>query len=121
VEASRAVWLVCGGRDYNNAHAFDCRMDRLVYDLGCPDIVIHGGYRGADKLADGWARGRHIHVAEVQALWGATSRPAAGPARNSAMLLLQPTLVVAMPGGRGTADMERKARYAGIRVISWNS
>jgi hypothetical protein len=29
----------------------------------------------------------------------------------------RPTLVVAFPGGRGTADMMRRARVAGIEVI----
>jgi hypothetical protein len=42
---------------------------------------------------------------------------AAGPIRNAWMLEFgKPDLVVAFPGGRGTADMISKARKAGIEV-----
>ncbi len=43
---------------------------------------------------------------------------AAGPIRNARMLAEgKPDLVVAFPGGRGTADMLRRVREAGIEVI----
>lgn len=38
----------------------------------------------------------------------------AGPIRNSFMLALGPDLVLAFPGGRGTADMVRQASEAGV-------
>ncbi len=41
---------------------------------------------------------------------------AAGPIRNREMLLNLPALVVAFPGGKGTADMVRQAERAGIPV-----
>lgn len=43
---------------------------------------------------------------------------AAGPMRNQKMLdEYKPDLVVALPGGRGTADMVSRARVAGVEVI----
>ena len=39
---------------------------------------------------------------------------AAGPIRNQKMLDECPDLVVAFPGGKGTADMVRRAMKAGI-------
>jgi hypothetical protein len=43
---------------------------------------------------------------------------AASPIRNQQMLDEgRPNLVVAFPGGRGTADMVRRARSAGVEVI----
>jgi hypothetical protein len=43
---------------------------------------------------------------------------AAGPIRNQEMLAMEaPALVVAFPGGRGTADMVRRARKAGVDVL----
>lgn len=42
---------------------------------------------------------------------------AAGVLRNTAMLADRPELVIAFPGGKGTADMVRKAKAAGLEVI----
>jgi hypothetical protein len=48
--------------------------------------------------------------------WNTHGR-AAGPIRNQRMLdEVKPELVVAFPGGRGTADMVRRAREAGVNV-----
>jgi hypothetical protein len=41
---------------------------------------------------------------------------AAGAIRNSQMLLTNPQYCVAFPGGRGTADMMRKAALHGLTV-----
>ena len=42
----------------------------------------------------------------------------AGPERNARMLAEgRPDLVVAFPGGTGTADMVRRAKAAGVRVV----
>ncbi len=42
---------------------------------------------------------------------------AAGPIRNARMIAEgRPDLVIAFPGGRGTADMVSRARKAGIEV-----
>jgi hypothetical protein len=43
---------------------------------------------------------------------------AAGPMRNQAMLhRSKPDAVLAFPGGKGTADMVKRAERVGIRVI----
>jgi hypothetical protein len=43
----------------------------------------------------------------------------AGPIRNATMLAMKPPvkLVVAFPGGSGTADMVAKAKAAGLEVM----
>lgn len=105
--------LVCGGRDFRDEAYLTQIMDALDPP---PKIVIQGGAGGADTLAENWAHGRGIHSARIHALWGIFGR-AAGHVRNAAMLLLQPDLVVAFPGGRGTADMVSQAKAAGVRVI----
>jgi len=49
--------------------------------------------------------------------WAGLGRKA-GPIRNQEMLDQgRPNMVVAFPGGRGTADMVRRARGAGVEVI----
>ncbi len=52
-----------------------------------------------------------------RALWERHGR-AAGVIRNQAMLDYGIDLVLAFPGGRGTADMVRRARSAGVAVAA---
>lgn len=106
--------LVCGGRDYDDQAAVDRVLSKLTPP---PKLLIHGGATGADALAASWAADRGIEVVVCPADWVRHGR-AAGPVRNQAMLDdLCPDLVVAFPGGRGTADMVRRARAAGVPVL----
>jgi hypothetical protein len=84
-------------------------------------MLIHGGARGADKMAGRWAYHKGIHAAEVCALWDAFGK-AAGHRRNEAMLELGPTLVIAFQGGKGTQsmiDIAEKARVKIIHAYGW--
>jgi hypothetical protein len=74
-----------------------------VYGIAC---VIHGGANGADYIAGRWAQDTGgIPVEEFPADWNRHGN-SAGPIRNQEMLDKgKPDLVVAFPGGRGTADI----------------
>ena len=110
------TWLVCGGREFNDQTMFDSAMGDLLRLRGCPSVVIHGDARGADRMAGAWADRMAVAVVAVPAQWGLHGR-AAGVIRNQAMLdSARVDLVVAFPGGRGTADMMGRARKAGIDV-----
>lgn len=106
--------LVTGGRDYADVQTLERVLDEID-DKTRIDVVIHGDYRGADKMADKWAIERGIHVFRCPTLWHYYDE-AAGPRRNAAMLLAVPDLVVAFPGGEGTARMVRLAKRAGVKV-----
>lgn len=107
--------LVCGGRDYaGESYAF-ARLDS-IHGKTPIKIVIEGGASGADAIARKWARSRGVLVATVPALWDRRGR-GAGPQRNAGMLLLGPDLVLAFPGGRGTANMVQQAKDAGVWVV----
>ena len=106
--------LVCGGRDYKDQDAMYSALDR-AHAKRPIGIVIHGGARGADALADEWAKSRGVLRAVVEALWDKQGR-AAGPRRNSGMLTLVPDAVIAFPGGDGTADMVSQATKVGVVV-----
>ena len=81
------------------------------------EVVIHGDFRGADKLAKAWAKSRGIPEEPYPADWGSYGK-AAGPKRNQRMLDEgKPDIVVAFPGGDGTKDMTDRARAAHIRVV----
>ena len=110
------TWLICGGRDFSDREMFNSAMDDLVRLKGMPARIVHGGYKGADTLADEWGKQHALDVQAEKADWG-THGPAAGPIRNQAMLdKFSPSLAVAFPGGRGTNDMITKARAAGVDV-----
>lgn len=114
--------LVCGGRDFAD---FDlvCRTlsewaARASGQSPEEDIVIvHGGALGADTLAERWASENWLPTEIYHADWERHGK-AAGPIRNQRMIDEgKPNLVVAFPGGRGTADMIRRAKAAGIETI----
>lgn len=103
--------LVCGGRDYDNVARAEEVLDAL--DI---DVIIEGGARGADNLGYQYAYRHDILVETFPARWDRHGK-AAGPLRNQRMLDEgKPDLVVAFPGGRGTADMVRRAKKAGVPV-----
>jgi hypothetical protein len=82
--------------------------------------VIEGGARGADALAASWVRNPGwegtVEHEQYPAEWSLHGK-AAGPIRNQEMLDVgKPDVVYAFPGGRGTADMVRRANKAGIEV-----
>jgi hypothetical protein len=80
-------------------------------------VLIHGAAKGADSLADRWARLNGVPVTQYPAKWNEHGR-AAGPRRNEQMLKEgKPDLVIAFEGGRGTAHMVRIAREAGVDVM----
>lgn len=106
--------LVCGGRDYQNIKEVFTVLDGL---RPSPTMIIQGGAYGADACASEWAYKRNIPERQFSADWKKHGR-AAGPIRNQQMLDEgKPDLVVAFPGGTGTADMVRRAKAAGVRII----
>jgi hypothetical protein len=108
--------LVCGGRGYADRDWLFRELDGLKLARGIT-VVISGCAPGADTLGIEWAELRNIEIARFPADWQKHGR-AAGPIRNQQMLDEgRPDLVIAFPGGRGTADMVRRATKAGIETI----
>jgi hypothetical protein len=108
--------LVCGGRDYKNRRRVFEELDQIHAETPIT-LVIEGGASGADSLAFQWAQGKFRPVVTHFADW-ATLGKAAGPVRNSEMLKrYKPDVVLAFPGGLGTANMIKQATEAGVRVI----
>lgn len=108
--------LVCGGRDYQDKHRVYQELDAIhaATPITC---IIEGGAGGADYLAARWSAIRDIeHHVRMSADWALHGK-AAGPIRNQRMLDEgKPDLVIAFPGGRGTADMINRAEQAGVPV-----
>lgn len=108
--------LVCGGRDYYDRETVWAVLNDQNKH-GIIQCVIQGGARGADHLGRLWAEQHDVDVEEYAADWQKHGRRA-GPIRNQRMIDEgKPNMVVAFPGGRGTADMIRRARLAGLPLI----
>ena len=115
--------LVCGGRKYTNREHIHNTLCDIDAERGPITRVIHGGATGADDEAMIWTclmasiPGRDIKHIPFVAEWHKHGR-AAGPIRNKRMLDEgKPDLVVAFPGGKGTANMVKIAESAGVEVI----
>lgn len=134
--------LVCGGRDFGMSRGYalgsfkyDVDRERILAERSlfyatmnehCPtglEVIVHGAGKGADTLAERWAKRRGQEAMPFPANWYPNGRSAgldrsAGPRRNQQMIDEgRPELVVAFPGGRGTADMVKRAKAANIKVI----
>ncbi len=119
--------IITGGRTYTLTVRDAKWLDGLVTERGIR-LIIEGGcrrkdYRGdmlptADYGAYRWAMSRGLPVATVDANWDLHGK-AAGPIRNGQMLmLLSPgDIVIAFPGGTGTADMCAQAEREGFEVV----
>lgn len=128
--------LACGGRDFarppkfmDDPDEYDAELARynreLVFVFDTLDeihekrgivCVIQGEARGADRAAKLWAQDRGVPTEDYPADWE-RYRKRAGLLRNAEMLVKgKPDVVVAFPGGTGTAHMVRIARDADVPV-----
>lgn len=104
--------LVTGGRDYADWDT----LQRVLASFPITSLA-HGGASGADTMAGQWAGMNGVPNQAYPAAWRLHGK-AAGVIRNKQMLdEFQPDLVVAFPGGYGTAHMVRIAENAGVPVV----
>jgi hypothetical protein len=117
--------LVCGGRNFadvtKNEHIMEWNfmndwLDKWHEGHEGDLTVIHGAARGADMTAHVWAHSIGAHIKQYPADWKKYGKQA-GYVRNAQMLKEgKPDLVIAFPGGKGTAMMVKLAKEAGVPV-----
>lgn len=105
--------LVTGGRDYSDFHMVVHALRQMPEDA----TLVHGEARGADSLCAEWWSDIHQRQIEGHPAQWALHGKAAGAIRNQEMLDSGVDLCLAFPGGKGTADMVRRCRKAGVKVI----
>lgn len=108
--------IVCGGRDFADWRFVETTLGKLHAERPIRHL-FHGNARGADSLAATWAKlHRDVSCHACPANWARDGK-AAGLIRNKQMLGFKPDLVVAFPGGKGTAHMVKIAKAAGVEVL----
>lgn len=112
--------LVTGDRNWTDAWAVSTQILRLVDTHGARNVLlIAGGCRGLDLMAEKIAKDHGIHVARIDALWDSYHR-GAGPIRNGVMLTLHPNEVLAfhndIENSSGTANCIKQARELGADI-----
>lgn len=106
--------IIAGGRDYSFTNA-DYALLNALHEKHHFTLVISGGARGADMYGEIWARLNAIPLDRHPADWAKWGK-SAGFIRNDEMAKVADALV-AFPGGRGTADMIRRARERGLVIL----
>lgn len=108
---------VCGGRDYTDKAKATEALNKMRSQTPpwVDMVVIHGNAKGADTLAKEWAIENNIKHESYNADWEKHGN-SAGPIRNKRMLDSGLNLLVAFPGGRGTAHMVSICKGAKVRV-----
>jgi hypothetical protein len=120
--------IVCGGRDLSDGELVFRVLDAAENKAPHPLFIIEGGQRqkdqagniigGADFWAWRWAVDRGRPCLTFPANWTKFGN-GAGPLRNQQMLHEgKPVGVIAFRGGTGTADMVKRAKAAGLPVIT---
>lgn len=112
--------LVCGDRHWTDGKVIHATLDHIHAEKRI-DLVIEGGARGADRIGRRWAVDTGVNFIVYEANWYKYGR-AAGPIRNTQMLVEgKPDLVVAFHNdiekSRGTANMLKQAKKAGVKTI----
>jgi len=96
--------LICGDRNWYDENEICCRLLQLNDK---EDIIITGGARGADSIANKIATNLKFKTIVKMADWEKYGR-SAGPIRNREMLALKPDLVIAFHNNidqsKGTKD-----------------
>lgn len=121
-QADRWVLLVTGSRHYPYGERVWGALEKLRAERPGMSLLVGDCPTGVDRMALEWARERgvphHVEVADWNAFPpGHPARRGAGPRRNEVMAKRKPDLVLAFPGGAGTADMLRRARRRKLRIM----
>lgn len=112
--------LICGSRHWDKAGPINMLVGGMADFYGAHLVVMHGAARGADSMAASAAARRGTACEAYPADWD-THGKAAGHIRNQQMLDEgKPDVVFAfsddLAASRGTSDMVRRARKAGLPV-----
>ena len=113
--------MISGSRFLQDRKFIEKIIDLHIQKYGIPEVIIHGGAKGADFNVGEIAKKKGINIIEEPVSdreWDILGYEA-GPLRNQAMIdKHSPTHFIALPGGFGTGDALTKAMKADLEI--WN-
>lgn len=118
--------LVAGGREFADRPWMERQIDAIIArNAGSTVRIVHGGARGADRLAGEVAAERGLEVGVFAADWDRHGR-SAGYRRNERMARFlakkaragAACQVVLFPGGKGTGHMRTIAKAHRLPVFA---
>lgn len=111
--------LITGSRHWTDKVAVSDALRQAWMDAGKPSrvVVVHGGARGADYIADVYAKRSGFVTEPHEADWKKFGY-GAGPKRNQEMVDAGADICLAFPkpDSKGTLDCMARAEKAGIPV-----
>lgn len=112
------VILVTGGRKFNDRAYVERKLEECLPFFDDEFVIVQGDATGVDWHAKNWAISNGHPVISMNAAWDFYGNNA-GNIRNGWMLkFTQADLLLAFPGGTGTADMCKQAKKAGVLVYA---
>jgi len=109
------IIAIVGSRSFNDRELAFHVLDKYVGNRG--HSIVTGGARGADALAEEWARNRGIPVQVLPAEWEKYGR-SAGSRRNTEIVRLCQGMIAFWDGkSPGTRDSIRKAQGQGKKIV----
>jgi len=113
------IVIVAGGRNLVSTREISLAVEELLLKLGA-DAVVSGCARGGDAIGEQAAFALGLTLLKYPAIWvipdsNGTVDRTAGFKRNEQMAKIADALI-ALPGGRGTDDMIRRAKSHGLTV-----
>ena len=123
------IVIVTGSRNWEDYGTLRSYMDHVSYVNETRfTTIVHGAAKGADQLAEQYAREKNIPVMGFPADWSLGSK--AGPIRNQQMIdwanekalqLREEVICIAflLPQSKGTWDCIRRCVRAKIKTYVW--
>ena len=104
---------VSGYRGFKDYHQFYREMTSFIEEHGKPDEIVSGGAKGADAMAERYAREENIPLLVYRPDWNKHGKKA-GILRNGD-IVTRSTHLIAFPSphGKGTQDAIRRAKRQG--------
>lgn len=96
--------LVCGGRKFWDKREVFRALSTLNQET-LIDTIIHGAQKGADTLAGQWAYENYVPEYRFYANWYPNGKLFLGAGPELMVKMGNPHMVLAFPGGKGTASM----------------
>ena len=107
--------IVCGTRSFDDYELLEETLDKALARINNP-IIVQGGAKGADQLADQYAFKKRVPMQVFHADWKKHGK-VAGPIRNGEMVRRASRCVAFWDGtSPGTKNMIAKARKRGLKI-----